>query len=185
MLLAINAIACQQEHPTKKTELAIFKWRNYCVMHLDAKTRYHASDMLLHIHSDASYLSTPRVISSAGWHFFLSSKPVNPEKPEETKVPLNGPVHSMCERIRNMIASTVEAAIGALYANTCKGEELCITLEEMGHQQLLTPIMMDTMATNRIVNDMVKQKRSYAIDMHFYWLKDRCQQGHFQVFWRP
>eukprot|EP00957_Ditylum_brightwellii_P012435 939761-Ditylum_brightwellii.AAC.1 len=83
------------------------------------------------------------------------------------------------------MALAAEAKIGALYANARKGEELQTALEEMGHPQLLTPIMTDNTTANRIVNDMVKRQRSCAIDMRFYWLRDRCQQGHFQVYWRP
>eukprot|EP00957_Ditylum_brightwellii_P123402 9409056-Ditylum_brightwellii.AAC.1 len=41
ILLAINVISYQQEHPTKKTEIAIAKLLNYCATHLDTKTRYH------------------------------------------------------------------------------------------------------------------------------------------------
>ena len=29
------------------------------------------------------------------------------------------------------------------------------------------------------------KKRSKAIDMQFYWLKDRVSQGQFRVFWEP
>ena len=83
------------------------------------------------------------------------------------------------------MASAAEAKVGALYTNARKGEELRTALEEMGHPQPPTPIMTDNTTANGIVNDTVKQRRSRAIDMRFYWLKDRCQQGHFQVYWRP
>eukprot|EP00957_Ditylum_brightwellii_P167519 12752167-Ditylum_brightwellii.AAC.1 len=69
MLLAINAIACQQEQHTKKTEITIVKLLNYCTMHSDTKTRYHASSMVLHIHSDASYLSALQTKSRPGGIF--------------------------------------------------------------------------------------------------------------------
>eukprot|EP00957_Ditylum_brightwellii_P210434 15364964-Ditylum_brightwellii.AAC.1 len=55
----------------------------------------------------------------------------------------------------------------------------------MGHPQPLTPIMTDNTTANGIVNDTVKKRRSCAIDMCFYWPRDRCQQGHFKVYWRP
>jgi hypothetical protein len=34
--------------------------------HPDAIIRYHASDMILNVHSDASYLSAPKAHSQAG-----------------------------------------------------------------------------------------------------------------------
>eukprot|EP00957_Ditylum_brightwellii_P116816 8909705-Ditylum_brightwellii.AAC.1 len=55
----------------------------------------------------------------------------------------------------------------------------------MGHPQPLTPIMTDNTTAYGIVKDTVKQQRSRTIDMSFYWIRDRCQQGHFQVYWRP
>jgi hypothetical protein len=42
-------------------------------MHPDAKIRYEASDMILNVHSDASYLSAPKAHSHAGVYFFLGS----------------------------------------------------------------------------------------------------------------
>eukprot|EP00957_Ditylum_brightwellii_P172841 13158077-Ditylum_brightwellii.AAC.1 len=70
------------------------------------------------------------------------------------------------------MASAAEAEVGALYTNAWKGEELRTALEEMGHPQPPTPIMTDNTTANGIVNDTIKQRRSRAIDMRFYWLKD-------------
>ena len=55
-------------------------------------------------------------------------------------------------------------------------------LAEMGHQQPPTPVPTDNTAPNSIVNIMAK-KRSRAIDMIFYWVRDIIQQNHFHVFW--
>jgi hypothetical protein len=35
------------------------------------------------------------------------------------------------------------------------------------------------------MNRTVKQVRSKAINMHFYWIPDRVEQGHFQIYWAP
>eukprot|EP00957_Ditylum_brightwellii_P093684 7133507-Ditylum_brightwellii.AAC.1 len=70
------------------------------------------------------------------------------------------------------MASAAEAEIGALYTNARKGEEFCTALQELDHPQLPTPIMTDNNTANGIVNDTIKQRRSLAIDMQFYWLKD-------------
>eukprot|EP00957_Ditylum_brightwellii_P196046 14937038-Ditylum_brightwellii.AAC.1 len=83
------------------------------------------------------------------------------------------------------MASAAEAEIGALYTNARKGEEFRTALQELNHPQPPMLIMTDNTTANRIVNDMMKQRRSRAIDMQFYWLKDRCKQGHFRVYWRP
>jgi hypothetical protein len=43
---------------------------DYLATHPDATIRYHASDMVLHIHSDASYLSVSNAHSRLGGLFF-------------------------------------------------------------------------------------------------------------------
>eukprot|EP00957_Ditylum_brightwellii_P156498 11910913-Ditylum_brightwellii.AAC.1 len=55
----------------------------------------------------------------------------------------------------------------------------------MGHKQPPTPIMTDNTTANEIVNDTAKQHKLCAIEMQFYWLKDRCQHDYFKVYWRP
>ena len=37
--------------------------------------RYYASDMVLNVYSDASYLTAPKARNRAGGHFFLGSIP--------------------------------------------------------------------------------------------------------------
>ena len=34
-----------------------------------------------------------------------------------------------------------------------------------------------------IANDEVKQRRSKAMDMRFYWVRDRVRQGQFLIYW--
>merc|ERR1712069_26577 len=57
------------------------------------------------------------------------------------------------------------------------------TLEELGHPQPPTPIKTDNTTANGIINGTVKQQRSKAIDMRYYWLKDRVEQGQFKICW--
>eukprot|EP00957_Ditylum_brightwellii_P147873 11260261-Ditylum_brightwellii.AAC.1 len=71
MLMALNTIAFKQEHPTSKMAAARVQLLSYCATHPEAIIRYHSSGMVLHILSDASYLSAPRARSRAGGHFFL------------------------------------------------------------------------------------------------------------------
>ena len=71
MLVALGSLASKG---TETTTIAITQLLNYCASHPDAILRYSASDMALHVHSDASYLSEKRARSRAGGIFFLSSK---------------------------------------------------------------------------------------------------------------
>jgi hypothetical protein len=36
-----------------------------------------------------------------------------------------------------------------------------------------------------IANDNIKQQCSRAIDMRFYWVRDRVRQGQFHIHWKP
>jgi hypothetical protein len=57
LIMPINVLASEQSKATAVTADKVIKLINYCNTHQETKIRYHASDMILHIHSDASYLS--------------------------------------------------------------------------------------------------------------------------------
>ena len=47
-----------------------------------------------------------------------------------------------------------------------------------------TPSKYNTTAVG-FANKTIKQKRSKAIDMRFYWVQDRCNQCQFVIYWAP
>ena len=55
----------------------------------------------------------------------------------------------------------------------------------MGHPQPATPMKTDNQTATGILNGTIKQRCSKAIDMRFYWLKDRQEQGQFDIKWVP
>jgi hypothetical protein len=56
---------------------------------------------------------------------------------------------------------------------------------EIGHPQPATLIQTDNACAACIFNETVKQRRSKAIDIRFYWIHDRIKQGQFLVYWAP
>jgi hypothetical protein len=64
--MALLDITTQQAAPTEKTMQRVDQFLDYMWMHPDAIIRYCASDMILNVHSDASYLSAPKARSRAG-----------------------------------------------------------------------------------------------------------------------
>ncbi len=50
-----------------------FELLDYLAMQEDAVLSYHASNMVLAVHSNASYLSKPKARSRARGHFILSN----------------------------------------------------------------------------------------------------------------
>jgi hypothetical protein len=71
LIMPINVLASEQSIATEITANKVIKLLNYCNTHPKIKIRYHASDMILHIHSDASYLSENEARSRAGGFFYM------------------------------------------------------------------------------------------------------------------
>ena len=72
--------------------------------HPHSVIQLYASDMILNVHSDASYLTAPKARSRASGNFFLGSIPEN-NKP----ITLNGPIHYLCSVLKFVASSAAEA----------------------------------------------------------------------------
>jgi hypothetical protein len=151
---------------------------DYLATHPDATIRYHASDMVLHIHSNASYLSVSNAQSRLGGMFFLGNK--SPK--QET---LNRSILNVSAVIKNVVASAAESEVGACFHNAQSGAPLRVTLTEIGHTQPPTPLRTDNSTAYGIVNKTIKQKRSKVMDMRYHWLTNIVLQKQFDVYWRP
>jgi hypothetical protein len=179
MLLALGTLAEEQTRESKNTAKAVVQLLNYAISHPNATIRYISSDMLLHIDSYASYLSLPQARSRAGGLHYLSSASGDPSKAPTVTPPLNGPVHVVCNKLRHVMASAAEAEVGA------DAVSLRSTLADLGHPQPPTPVKTDNSAAVGIFNNTIKQHRSKAMYVHFYWICGRVEQGQFIIFWRP
>ena len=174
MLHAINDISLSAAKGTEATLDATMYLLNYAHTYPNAEIIYRQSDMILRVDSDAAYLVAPEARSRAGGYQYLSNK-------EGTL--FNGPVLVIAKVIKNVMASATEAELGALYMNAQEAVGLRNCLEAMGFPQPATPLKTDNNTANGILNNTMKQKRSKAIDVRFYWLRDRAQQGQFYIFW--
>jgi hypothetical protein len=173
-----NDIATEQTKAMEKTQAATNQMLYYLATHPDATIGYHASDMVLHIHSDASYLSVSNARISLGGLFFLGNK-----SPEQDA--LNGSILNVAAVIKNVVASAAESEVKACFHNAQSGAPLRVTLTELGHTQPPAPLRTDNSAAYGIVNDTIKQKRSKAMDMRHHWLTNRVRQKQFDIYWRP
>jgi hypothetical protein len=134
--------------------------------------------MILHIHSDASYLSVSNAWIRLGGLFFLGNK--SPE--QET---LNISILNVAAVIKNVVASAAESEVGACFHNAQSGAPLRVTLTELGHTQPPTYLRTDNYTAYGILNETIKQKRSKAMDMQYHWLTGRIRQKHVDVYCRP
>jgi hypothetical protein len=149
---------------------------DYASTQEDAVIMYRKSNMVLAIHSDASYLSEPRARSRAGGHFFLSE---NDQVPRD-----NGSVHTVAKIIKAVMSSAAEAELGGLFINAKTAVPIRTTLEELGHKQPPTPIQTDNSTACGVANNKIQPKATKAMDMRFYWLKDRETRKQFRIYWR-
>ena len=137
---------------------------------------YRASNTVLAIHSDASYLSKMNARSRVDSHFFLSNdEPIPPD---------NGAILTVSQVIKTVMSSAAEAELGGLYINTREAVHIRNILTEMGHPQPRTPIQTDNSTAEGVVNNNILPKQTKAMDMRFHWLRCREAQGQFQFFWR-
>jgi hypothetical protein len=156
---------------------------NYCATHPDAVVRFVACDMILHVDSDASYLTAPKSRSRAGGYHYLSNYPASTSSDTDT-LTANGAINILCITMKEVLASAAEAELGALFHNAREACPMRTTLDEMGHKQPATTIITDNSTAAGIANDTVKQKRSKANTMRHYWVRDRREQGQFIIKWQ-
>jgi hypothetical protein len=161
LIMPINVLASEQSKATAVTADKVIKLINYCNTHPEIKIRYHASDMILHIHSDASYLSENEAKSISGGFFYMGSSTNNDKQLTNREILIISKV------FKHVMSSAAEAEIGAVFINAKEGAILRTTLEELGHPQPPTPIETDNTTATGYSNGTIKQKRTKAMDMRF------------------
>jgi hypothetical protein len=150
----------------------------YLATHPDATIRYHASDMILHIHNDASYLSVSNAQSRLEGLFFLGNK-----TPEHDT--FNGSILNVTVVIKNVVASAAESEVGTCFHNAQSGAPLRVTLTHLGHAQPPAHLRTDNSTVFGIVKETIRQKKSKAMDMRYHWLTDKVRQKQYDVYWCP
>jgi hypothetical protein len=150
---------------------------DYATTQDDAILTYKTSNMILAIHSDASYLSEPKARSRAGGHMFMAG---------DDEIPINnGAVLNISQIIKSVMSSTAEAELGALFINAKTAVSMRTMLEELGHPQTQTLMQTDNSTAHALLTNKILPKALKAMDMCFYWLRCRDAQGQFRYYWRP
>ena len=131
--------------------------------------------MILSAHSDASFLTETGSRSRAGAHIYLSE--------DDPAPPPNGPVLSISQIMKYVMASAAEAKLGALYLTAREMIPLRHALNEMGWKQPRSPIQTDNSTAAGFVNETIIQRRIKMIWMRLHWLRCRAAQGQFRFHW--
>ncbi len=179
LLPALSSLASKQANPTEKTMGLCKQFLNFMATHEDAVLTYQASDMVLAVHSNASYLSEPKSRSRAGghMHMFMAGK-------DEIHIN-NGAVLNISQIIRAVMSSAMEAELGALFINAKTAVSMRKMLIKLGHPQPRTPMQTDNATAHALLTNKILPKAIKAMDMRFHWLRCRDAQGQFRYYWRP
>ena len=105
LLTPISALSAQQAKPTQARMKCVKQFLDYAATKEPAVTTYHASDMVLAIHSNAGYLNQEGARSREGGHHFLSENVASPSN--------NGAINNEASIIKAVVSSAAEAKIGA------------------------------------------------------------------------
>jgi hypothetical protein len=167
MLVTLGTLADAKTKDTTKALAHVKQFLDNASTHPDATIHYSASPMILTIHIDASYRSESEARSRVGGIFYLSST-----YQPDTSVATNGAIHITSVIVKHVMASAAKAKLAGLFYNAQEACSFRTTLEELGHPQPPTAIQTDNECANRIANDK-------AMDMRFYWIRDRIQQLQF------
>jgi hypothetical protein len=130
---------------------------DYCASQEEEVLTYHASDIVLAVHSDAGYLNESKACSRAGGHFFLLSNVQNP--------PNNGAVLTIAQIIDAVMSLVAETELGALFINAKETVHLQRILLEMGHPHPRTLIQTNNSTVEGVINSRVRPKHTKAINM--------------------
>ena len=144
--------------------------------HPRAAICYHASKMILAVHSDASYLSEPDSKSHVGGHYFLTE--------QESNAPNNGAILTLAAILKHVVSYASEGELAALFYNCKNAVPLLQTLEEMGHHQPKTIITTGKFTAYRLISNTMVPKASKAIDMRLNWLTCHHAQQQFGFQWK-
>jgi hypothetical protein len=136
--------------------------------------------MIPYIHSDASYLSEKEAMSRAGGGLCYMGNSA-----DTAKKLTNRAILIISTVLKHVMSSAAGAEIGAFFLNAKEGAVLRTALEKLGHPQPPTPLETDNITATGYSNGTIKQKRTKAMDMRFYWIKDRVKKGQFNVYWGP
>jgi len=176
MAATMSSIASRQSRGTEDLEQEVKQFLDYCATHPNAGVRFVASDMILALHSDASYLSEPEAKSRAAGHFFLGKQ--NDEDFD------NGAIMTLSKIIKHVMSSASEAETAAMFYNCKAASPLRVTLEEMGHAQPKTQVTTDNSAAQGLITKTMIPKAAKSYDMRFNFLKCREAQRQFDFVWR-
>ena len=110
--------------------------------------------MQLKIGSNVSYLSVKNRGSRYAGHFYLKSLPNQYNHTSQ-----NGPIHTECTVLKNVVCSAVEAEYGGVFHNCQKVIIIRWVLEALNHPQAPMEVHTDNSTVAAFVHSIMQSKR--------------------------
>ena len=110
---------------------------DYLASYTSTTIKYHTRDMCLHIDSDATNIILPKARSRDANHLYLSSI-ASISKAEPTPIS-DVSINTEYVTLRNVVTLAIEAETQTVYHNIKVVIPICMTIQELGHQEPPTP----------------------------------------------
>jgi hypothetical protein len=177
LLTALGSIAAHQTNGTTAVAESCQQLLYYVATHPNAGICYKACNMILAVHTNASYLSEQAEKSCASGHFYLTN--------DGDKFFNNGTILNLLSIIKQVMSSASKAELTALYYGCKLTIPLCTTLKEMGQlQHKHTMVTTNNITAQGLTMGIMKPKASKSIDQRFHWLKCHHAQQQILYLWR-
>ncbi len=171
LTLADHQLGSVQANPTETDMANMDRLLQYVSTHRNnGIIRYYASNMILQLMSDASYLCRPKARSVCGSTSYLGSPDA-----------INGPISCGSWMINCVCASVSEAELAGGFQAAQTATHHRRILSDLGYPQPATMLRMDNTVALGIASGTMNAKRSKSMDMRFFWLVDRVEQQQFVV----
>jgi hypothetical protein len=178
---AVNMLASAQSTGTAKVWHDFLHFTNFAATWPDCSIVFKASDMILILDADVSYLSESGARSRGGGVAFLGSR--------NDSSFINAPIEVMSVILPTVVSSACEGEYAAAFLVAQMAKPLRVQLRDLDYKQDMftngsTLLTTDNQCADGIANNSIKLKRSRAIDMRYHWLRDQVKQNEFTVRWR-
>jgi hypothetical protein len=176
MLTAVNHIASEQSRGTQHVLAMAERLLSYAASYPAHTLVYHACEMVLHIQTDASFLSRSNSRSVAGGILYCGKASPNLHS-------INGAILTISKIIGGIPTSATEAKYAAAYMSAKEGVYCRTILEALGYPQPSTLILCDNECAVGLANNTIKPRKSRSMAMQYHWLRHQVAAGVFRIRW--
>jgi hypothetical protein len=167
---ALHELGSVQSRPSENDMKKMIRLLGYVSKHRNIAIRFYASNMILQLLSDASYLCRPKARSVYGTYCYFG-------EPEW----INGPIACASKMIGSVLASVAEAELCGGFKIAQDAVYYRRIANDLGYPQPPTLLRMDNTVAIGLAQGTINAKRSKAMDMRFFWIVDRIKQKQFIV----